>query len=443
MADKKISALTASATPLAGTEVLPIVQSGSTVKVAVSDLTAGRSFNALGMTLTSTDASATAAPLLDLYRDSASPAASDTLGEIEFNGEDSAGNKQTYGVIHGSILSPTSTAEQGQIHFETATAGALTEKMIIGTTNLVINEPGGIFNVRIEGDTDANLFYTDATNSRVGVGTISPAEKLDVVGKIKLSDNLVISTTAKGITTGSAIPLGFGVNNTVSAITIDTLSNLGVGTTTPVDFSIYGYGPTVEARGGRGGSFVTSSSDAAVRGVLAVDSSAAVFYMKTVTNNALAFGVNDVEYWRVNTSGNLVPSVAAKGIDFSANTSAPGMTSELLNWYEEGVFTPNQGGGLVVVGAFSSSGRYVRYGNMITVQVFLEGATSIAWASGAAVLFTNLPFTAKTGFECTGVGHSSNYTTSFSVLTAGTNTVFSVEAQGAVANVSITLTYFV
>jgi hypothetical protein len=42
MADKKISALTAASTPLAGTEVLPIVQSGSTVKVAVSDLTAGR-----------------------------------------------------------------------------------------------------------------------------------------------------------------------------------------------------------------------------------------------------------------------------------------------------------------------------------------------------------------------------------------------------------------
>lgn len=43
MADKKISALTSATTPLAGTEVLPIVQSGSTVKVAVSDLTAGRS----------------------------------------------------------------------------------------------------------------------------------------------------------------------------------------------------------------------------------------------------------------------------------------------------------------------------------------------------------------------------------------------------------------
>ena len=43
MADKKISALTSATTPLAGTEVLPIVQSGSTVKVSVADLTVGRS----------------------------------------------------------------------------------------------------------------------------------------------------------------------------------------------------------------------------------------------------------------------------------------------------------------------------------------------------------------------------------------------------------------
>jgi hypothetical protein len=42
MADKKISALTGVTTPLAGTEVLPIVQSSSTKKVSVADLTAGR-----------------------------------------------------------------------------------------------------------------------------------------------------------------------------------------------------------------------------------------------------------------------------------------------------------------------------------------------------------------------------------------------------------------
>ena len=52
MADKKISALTGASTPLAGTEVVPVVQSGSTVKVAVSDLTAGRQVSAAGVTVT-------------------------------------------------------------------------------------------------------------------------------------------------------------------------------------------------------------------------------------------------------------------------------------------------------------------------------------------------------------------------------------------------------
>jgi hypothetical protein len=52
MANTKISALTSASTPLAGTEVLPIVQSGATVKVAVSDLTTGRNITALGVTAT-------------------------------------------------------------------------------------------------------------------------------------------------------------------------------------------------------------------------------------------------------------------------------------------------------------------------------------------------------------------------------------------------------
>ena len=53
MADKKISQLTAATTPLDGTEVLPIVQSSSTVQVSVANLTAGRAVNADSMTLAS------------------------------------------------------------------------------------------------------------------------------------------------------------------------------------------------------------------------------------------------------------------------------------------------------------------------------------------------------------------------------------------------------
>jgi len=52
MADSKISALPASTTPLAGTEVLPIVQGLATRQVSVANLTAGRAVSALSLSLT-------------------------------------------------------------------------------------------------------------------------------------------------------------------------------------------------------------------------------------------------------------------------------------------------------------------------------------------------------------------------------------------------------
>jgi hypothetical protein len=63
MADLKISALTAATTPLAGTEVLPIVQGGVTTKVAVSDLTAGRAVTAASVNKVAITAPATASTL--------------------------------------------------------------------------------------------------------------------------------------------------------------------------------------------------------------------------------------------------------------------------------------------------------------------------------------------------------------------------------------------
>jgi hypothetical protein len=189
----------------------------------------GSDGNFANVTLTSTDAGANEAPTLDLYRDSASPTAADTLAEIQFNGEDSAGNKQKYACIHGSILSPTSGSEQGQIHFETQTAGSSTEKMIIGTTNLVINDIGAVFNVRIEGDTDANLLFTDATNDRIGIGTITPAVKFEVNGLVKIS-----TTMGVGAATPSTSGAGITFPATQSASSnANTLDDYEVGTFTP------------------------------------------------------------------------------------------------------------------------------------------------------------------------------------------------------------------
>jgi hypothetical protein len=56
MADLKISQLPAATTPLAGSEVLPIVQSGSTVQVSVDNLTTGKAVSATSLSATTVTA---------------------------------------------------------------------------------------------------------------------------------------------------------------------------------------------------------------------------------------------------------------------------------------------------------------------------------------------------------------------------------------------------
>jgi len=53
---------------------------------------------------------------------------------------------------------------------------------------VVVNESGGNNDFRVEGDTDANLIFADASTDRVGIGTSSPAKKLTVSGSGRMTD---------------------------------------------------------------------------------------------------------------------------------------------------------------------------------------------------------------------------------------------------------------
>lgn len=70
----------------------------------------------------------TTGPTLELYQDSASPAASDVVGTLRFSGEDSAGNKQEYARIEGIISDTTSTSEDGFLRFWVTAGGAITSR---------------------------------------------------------------------------------------------------------------------------------------------------------------------------------------------------------------------------------------------------------------------------------------------------------------------------
>jgi hypothetical protein len=96
-------------------------------------------------------------------------------------------------------------------------------------------------------------------------------------------------------------------------------------------------------------------------------------------------------------NGNLVIGTAGKGIDFSADPSAPGMTSELFDDYEEGTWTPSWGGttGLPTCTYSTQTGTYTKIGNR--VFMWFEISTSTASGGAGTLQITGLPFSVSNG----------------------------------------------
>lgn len=80
----------------------------------------------------STDAGATAGPTLELYRDSASPAAADDIGQIAFLGRDDAAAQETYARIKAIITDATAASEDAKLAFLTVVAGTLAARFNVG-----------------------------------------------------------------------------------------------------------------------------------------------------------------------------------------------------------------------------------------------------------------------------------------------------------------------
>jgi len=125
---------------------------------------------------------------------------------------------------------------------------------VSGNTSLdggsfVFNESSADLNFRIEGNGDANLFFTDAGNDRVGIKTASPSTELHVVGGIKATGGIdfdgggfVFNESGAAVDfrvetdtlthamfiDGSADKIGFGISTPTSGfVTIDQASSTG------------------------------------------------------------------------------------------------------------------------------------------------------------------------------------------------------------------------
>ena len=108
-----------------------------------------------------------------------------------------------------------------------------------------------------------------------------------------------------------------------------------------------------------------------------------------------AFTIGAASGGDTTTYGNVVIGTAGKGIDFSANSNAGGMTSELLDDYEEGTWTPTitaYSGTNPTIGG-NSAGKYTKIGNMCTCHFNFNSLTASGTTSG--ILQVSLPFTAS------------------------------------------------
>jgi hypothetical protein len=97
-------------------------------------------------------------------------------------------------------------------------------------------------------------------------------------------------------------------------------------------------------------------------------------------------------------SGNLVIGTAGKGIDFSAATHAAGMTSELLNDYEEGTWTPTV---TPATGSFTTvtagTCTYTKIGRIVTANARFT-LTDSGTGAGAMTI-DGLPFTIASAYD--------------------------------------------
>jgi hypothetical protein len=192
--------------------------------------------------------------------------------------------------------------------------------------------------------------------------------------------------------TAGYIPYGNGTSAFSSSANLYFSGrNLGVGTSSPTDF---GAGYTNTQINGTTGSFLSLAVNGTRTGYMYSDASGTEvgnitagfyrFYVNGATRLNVASG-GDVT---VNT-GNLVIGTSGKGIDFSA-TAGSG-TSELLNDYEEGTWTPTISSASGVCTFVSGSGTYTKIGRMVYISVSVRFSTD-ASVGTSTLTIGGLPF---------------------------------------------------
>ena len=269
---------------------------------------------------------------------------------------------------------------------------------------------------------NGNLNFYDETNAasrvriiadgKIGIGTTSPTEKLDVQGSIRCNTGTDISmdSSASGqvrfrgngytgaialnddamhiYSNASSRDLVFGVNAS-EKMRIDTSGNVGIGTTSPssllnVNTPASGSTTAIEisrTTHGTVGKFINSTGALEIQSNKQLILSSDPAQGMTAAGSLIQFLIDGSEKARMSSSG---------GIAFNGDTA----NANHLDDYEEGTWTPvlKSGSNTISYSGGSPTFRYTKIGNMVYLN-FTSGGTTTSGTTGGDFAIEGLPFT--------------------------------------------------
>jgi len=338
-------------------------------------------------------------------------------------------------------------------------------------------------NDRMQLDSDGDIILTPTSN--VGIGTSSPTVDLDVSGpSSSMVLPGTSGTTPKGfLRLGYNDRTWGGTELLMGVINDGTVGYAGyLQAKVPTDYSVnrtfiinplggnvlVGTTSTTVGAGGAGVSGFRIDSDNGIVQAAAVSNPSAIFNRTTSNGSLISCRYNGVEVGNIQTEGgdalviqsgttsgsgllfhpsngqiypvrnsvkidnaiDLGRSVnrfkdiyLSGGVNFSANSNASGMSSELLDDYEEGTYTAtiSCASGSITLNTSFNALRYTKVGRKVHVQGTLA-VSSVSSPSGATYL--NLPFTS--GSDTKRSGNADNVISGYFNGSAITNGIYNV-----------------